>query len=104
MFVNISFITFYLNQNQFFHYISNKVIHFTVQVEHEFISYVHDGGETTEDNFTLVANDTEVRKQSMPQVIHVNVMPVNDEPPVITANRILRVRQASGPSDTLTDH
>ncbi|GAA6069258.1 chondroitin sulfate proteoglycan 4-like, partial [Tachysurus ichikawai] len=60
-------------------------------VEHEFISYVHDGGETTEDNFTLVANDTEVRKQSMPQVIHVNVMPVNDEPPVITANRILRV-------------
>ncbi|XP_026998975.2 chondroitin sulfate proteoglycan 4-like [Tachysurus fulvidraco] len=62
-----------------------------VQVEHEFISYVHDGGETTEDNFTLVANDTEVRKQSTPRVIHVNVTPVNDEPPVITANRILRV-------------
>ncbi|KAK3522059.1 hypothetical protein QTP70_022619, partial [Hemibagrus guttatus] len=61
-----------------------------VQVEHEFISYVHDGSETTADNFTLVANDTEVRKQSVPHVIHVNVTPVNDEPPVITANRILR--------------
>ncbi|KAG7322956.1 hypothetical protein KOW79_014302 [Hemibagrus wyckioides] len=62
-----------------------------VQVEHKFISYVHDGSETTADNFTLVANDTDVRKQSVPYVIHVNITPVNDEPPVITANRILRV-------------
>ncbi|XP_026798648.3 chondroitin sulfate proteoglycan 4 [Pangasianodon hypophthalmus] len=62
-----------------------------VQVEHEFISYVHDGSETTADNFTLVANDTDVRKQSVPRVIHVNITPVNDEAPVITINRILRV-------------
>ncbi|KAI5099485.1 chondroitin sulfate proteoglycan 4-like isoform X2 [Silurus meridionalis] len=62
-----------------------------VQVEHEFISYVHDGSETTADSFTLVANDTDVRKQSVPRVIHVSVMPVNDEAPVITVNRILRV-------------
>ncbi|MCI4388573.1 hypothetical protein PGIGA_G00087550 [Pangasianodon gigas] len=60
-------------------------------VEHEFISYVHDGSETTADNFTLVANDTDVRKQSVPRVIHVNITPVNDEAPVITINRILRV-------------
>lgn len=65
---------------------------FTAQVEHEFISYVHDGSETTADNFTLVANDTDIRKQSMPHVIHVNVTPVNDEAPVVTINRILRVR------------
>uniref|UniRef100_W5L2B8 Chondroitin sulfate proteoglycan 4bb n=1 Tax=Astyanax mexicanus TaxID=7994 RepID=W5L2B8_ASTMX len=62
-----------------------------MQVEHEFIYYVHDGSETTADNFTLVANDTDLRKQSLPHIIHVTVMPVNDEPPVITANRILRV-------------
>lgn len=56
------------------------------------------------DNFTLVANDTEVRKQSMPYVIYVSVTPVNDEAPVITVNRILRVRLASSTTDTLTNH
>ncbi|TTC59080.1 Chondroitin sulfate proteoglycan 4 [Bagarius yarrelli] len=62
-----------------------------VQVEHEFISYVHDGSETTVDNFTLVANDTDVCKQSLPRVVYVSVTPVNHEAPVITVNRILRV-------------
>lgn len=71
------------------------------QVEHEFISYIHDGSETTADYFTLLANDTDIRKQSAPQVLHVNVTPVNDEAPVITVNRILRVRGASHITDTL---
>ncbi|XP_017563613.1 chondroitin sulfate proteoglycan 4-like [Pygocentrus nattereri] len=62
-----------------------------MQVEHEFIYYVHDGSETTADNFTLVANDTDLHKQSLPHIIHVTVTPVNDEPPVIVVNRILRV-------------
>ncbi|XP_066507676.1 chondroitin sulfate proteoglycan 4-like [Hoplias malabaricus] len=62
-----------------------------MQVEHDFIYYVHDGSETTADNFTLVANDTDLRKQSLPHIIHVMVTPVNDEPPIITVNRILRV-------------
>lgn len=74
---------------------------FTAQVEHEFIAYVHDGSETTADNFTLVANDTDVRKQSVPHVIHVNVTPENDEAPVITINRILRVRGPSYTTNTL---
>ncbi|KAJ8395844.1 hypothetical protein AAFF_G00027270, partial [Aldrovandia affinis] len=61
------------------------------QVEQEFIYYIHDNSETVADNFTVIANDTDLRKHSLLQTVFVNVTPVNDEPPVITANRILRV-------------
>ncbi|KAJ8339261.1 hypothetical protein SKAU_G00360470 [Synaphobranchus kaupii] len=61
------------------------------QVEQEFIYYVHDDSETGADNFTIIANDTTLRKHSLPRTLFVNVTPVNDEPPIITANRILRV-------------
>ncbi|XP_074526930.1 chondroitin sulfate proteoglycan 4 [Halichoeres trimaculatus] len=61
------------------------------QVEHEFIYYVHDSSETLADNFTIVANDTGLRKQSAAQTVYIQVTAVNDEPPVITANRVLRV-------------
>ncbi|XP_069563967.1 chondroitin sulfate proteoglycan 4-like isoform X1 [Brachyistius frenatus] len=61
------------------------------QVEHEFIYYVHDSSETLDDNFTLVANDTGLRKRSAAQTVYIQVTAVNDEPPVITANRVLRV-------------
>ncbi|XP_072288697.1 chondroitin sulfate proteoglycan 4 [Eucyclogobius newberryi] len=61
------------------------------QVEHEYIYYVHDSSETSADNFSVVANDTGLRKQSAVQAVHIQVTAVNDEPPVITANRVLRV-------------
>lgn len=61
------------------------------QVEHEFIYYVHDGSETATDNFTVGANDTGLRKHSAGQTVYVQVTAVNDEPPLITANRVLRV-------------
>lgn len=61
------------------------------QVEHEFIYYVHDSSETFADNFTVIANDTGLRKQSMPETVYIQVTPVNDEIPVITVNRVLRV-------------
>ncbi|KAM3867633.1 chondroitin sulfate proteoglycan 4 [Diretmus argenteus] len=61
------------------------------QVEHEFIYYVHDSSETLADNFTVMANDTSLRKQSVAQMVYIHVTAVNDEPPVITANRVLRV-------------
>ena len=61
------------------------------QVEHEFIYYVHDSSETLADNFTVVANDTGLRKQSAAQTVYIEVTAVNDEPPVIIANRVLRV-------------
>ncbi|KAL0979908.1 hypothetical protein UPYG_G00191440 [Umbra pygmaea] len=61
------------------------------QVEQEFIYYVHDGSETLEDNFTVLANDTVLRKQSAPCTVHIQVTAVNDQPPVVTANKVLRV-------------
>lgn len=60
-------------------------------MEHEFIYYVHDSSESLADHFTVVANDTSLRKQSSPQTVFVDVTAVNDESPVITANRVLRV-------------
>lgn len=61
------------------------------QVEREYISYIHDGSETLSDNFTIVANQTEIRKHSLPCTVHINVTPVNDETPVVTTNRGLKV-------------
>lgn len=61
------------------------------QAEQGFIFYVHDGSETRADNFTVVANDTDLRKHSFPFIVHVNVTPINDEAPVVTVNRILKV-------------
>lgn len=62
-----------------------------IQVEQEFIYYIHDNSETLQDCFTIIANATEIRKHSTSRTIHVQVTPVNDEPPVITANKVLRV-------------
>uniref|UniRef100_A0A672QXZ4 Si:dkey-193c22.2 n=1 Tax=Sinocyclocheilus grahami TaxID=75366 RepID=A0A672QXZ4_SINGR len=62
------------------------------QVEQEFIYYVHDNTETSEDHFTITANDTDLRKHSAPWTVYVQITAVNDEPPAITANRVLRVR------------
>ncbi|KAK1792031.1 hypothetical protein P4O66_001810 [Electrophorus voltai] len=61
------------------------------QVDQEFIYYVHDNSETLEDHFTITANDTNLRKHSAPRTVYVQVIPVNDEPPVVTANKVLRV-------------
>uniref|UniRef100_A0A8C2D5V7 Si:dkey-193c22.2 n=1 Tax=Cyprinus carpio TaxID=7962 RepID=A0A8C2D5V7_CYPCA len=63
----------------------------TWQVEQEFIYYVHDNTETSEDHFTITANDTDLRKHSAPWTVYVQITAVNDEPPAITANRVLRV-------------
>lgn len=61
------------------------------EVEREHISYIHDGSETLRDNFTIMANQTEVRKHSLPHVVHIDVTPVNDEMPTVTVNKGLKV-------------
>ncbi|XP_041826944.1 chondroitin sulfate proteoglycan 4-like [Melanotaenia boesemani] len=61
------------------------------EVEREYISYVHDGSETLRDNFTIVANQTEIKKHSLPCTVHINITPVNDETPVVTTNHGLKV-------------
>jgi len=61
------------------------------QVEQELIYYVHDDSEELADNFTVIVNNTELWKQSLPQTVFVTVTAVNDEGPVIKVNRILQV-------------
>uniref|UniRef100_A0A3P9NFA6 Chondroitin sulfate proteoglycan 4-like n=1 Tax=Poecilia reticulata TaxID=8081 RepID=A0A3P9NFA6_POERE len=61
------------------------------EVELEYISYVHDGSETLKDNFTIVANQTEMKKHSLPCTVYITVTPVNDETPAVTTNRGLKV-------------
>lgn len=63
-----------------------------MQVEREYISYIHDGSDTQRDNFTIVANQTEITKHSLPCMVHININPINDETPVVTANQGLKVR------------
>uniref|UniRef100_A0A669BQM0 Laminin G domain-containing protein n=1 Tax=Oreochromis niloticus TaxID=8128 RepID=A0A669BQM0_ORENI len=47
--------------------------------------------DTLRDNFTIVANQTETRKHSLPCTVHINITPVNDETPVVTTNHGLKV-------------
>ncbi|NWT78023.1 CSPG4 protein, partial [Lanius ludovicianus] len=73
------------------------------QVEQELIYYVHDGSEDLVDNFTVVVNNTELWKQSLPQTVFVTVIGVNDEAPVIKVNRILQVWVGSVTEITIDD-
>ena len=63
------------------------------KVEREYISYVHDGSDTLCDNFTIEANQTEIMKHSLPVTAKISIVPVNDQTPVVTANRPLKVRR-----------
>ncbi|XP_015997835.2 chondroitin sulfate proteoglycan 4 isoform X3 [Rousettus aegyptiacus] len=74
------------------HFPRVKLMKFTrKQVENELIYYVHDDSEELLDNFTIFANSLELGKQSFPQTLFVTVESINDEAPVITANKILQV-------------
>ncbi|XP_068609341.1 chondroitin sulfate proteoglycan 4-like [Brachionichthys hirsutus] len=68
------------------------------EVEREYVSYIHDGSDTRRDGFTVVANQTELGKHSLPCAVHVIVIPVNDEIPVVVANKGLKVW-----ADSVTD-
>ncbi|XP_072715172.1 chondroitin sulfate proteoglycan 4-like isoform X4 [Ciconia boyciana] len=73
------------------------------QVEQELIYYVHDDSEELMDNFTVIVNNTELWKQSLPQTVFVTVTAVNDEAPVIKVNRILQVWVGSVTEITIDD-
>nr|XP_015831979.2 chondroitin sulfate proteoglycan 4 isoform X1 [Nothobranchius furzeri] len=73
------------------------------EVEHEYISYIHDGSETLRDNFTIVANQTEIMKHSLPCTVHISITPVNDEIPVVATNRGLKVWVGSVTEITLNE-
>ncbi|XP_038646822.1 chondroitin sulfate proteoglycan 4-like [Scyliorhinus canicula] len=61
------------------------------QVEQEFIYYIHDDSESLQDNFSIMINDTQLRKESLLRTIFINITSVNDEPPTIVANKIFKV-------------
>ncbi|XP_064356689.1 chondroitin sulfate proteoglycan 4-like isoform X2 [Dromaius novaehollandiae] len=73
------------------------------QVEQELIYYVHDDSEELTDNFTVIVNNTELWKQSLPQTVFVTVIAVNDEAPVIKVNKILQVWVGSVTEITVDD-
>lgn len=49
------------------------------------LQYVNDGSEESADFFKLIAV-TENSKESEPFVVRVNIVPVNDETPIVAAN------------------
>ncbi|KAI5941650.1 Chondroitin sulfate proteoglycan 4 [Manis javanica] len=61
------------------------------EAEQQLIHYVHDGSETLTDSFVLVANASEMDRQSHPVVFTVTILPVNDQPPVLTTNTGLQM-------------
>uniref|UniRef100_A0A8D2IUF3 Laminin G domain-containing protein n=1 Tax=Varanus komodoensis TaxID=61221 RepID=A0A8D2IUF3_VARKO len=73
------------------------------QVEQGLIFYVHDDSKQLLDNFTIVANSTELWKHSLPQIIFVTITPVNDDAPVIRRNNIFRVITAITMNDLCTE-
>ncbi|EPY89378.1 chondroitin sulfate proteoglycan 4-like protein [Camelus ferus] len=64
---------------------------FCPQVEQQLIHYVHDGSETLADSFVLVANASEMDRQSYPVTFSITILPVNDQPPVLTTNTGLQM-------------
>ncbi|XP_061451204.1 chondroitin sulfate proteoglycan 4 [Rhineura floridana] len=63
------------------------------EVEHQLIQYVHDGSESLADRFTVVANVSEVNQQSQPRTVSINIIPSNDEAPVLMVNVGLQMHE-----------
>ncbi|XP_066901747.1 chondroitin sulfate proteoglycan 4 isoform X2 [Halyomorpha halys] len=95
---------YYLNEEPSFGSIvilpSNKGISkWTVQqTKGSTIKYIHDGSETTEDSFTIIARSG--NKESEPSKIIVKIIPINDMTPVIVNKTCLKLWQ--GGSSLLT--
>ncbi|XP_063099516.1 chondroitin sulfate proteoglycan 4 isoform X2 [Cavia porcellus] len=62
-----------------------------LEVEEQQIRYVHDGSEVLTDSFILVANASEMDRQSQPVTFTVTILPINDQPPVLTTNMGLQL-------------
>ncbi|KAM9125736.1 chondroitin sulfate proteoglycan 4 [Pangshura tecta] len=65
------------------------------EVEQQLIQYVHDGSESLADSFTIVANASEVNRQSQPKAVSITVVPRNDEGPTITINTGLQMQEGT---------
>uniref|UniRef100_A0A3B5N046 Chondroitin sulfate proteoglycan 4 n=1 Tax=Xiphophorus couchianus TaxID=32473 RepID=A0A3B5N046_9TELE len=78
------------------------------------VFYMHDSSETMEDSFTLSASSYEIERRSLPVTISVTIIPVNDEPPMVTRNtgleqvaitaNVLSTEDADTPVEELVYH
>lgn len=66
-------------------------------MEEQLIRYVHDGSEAPTDSFVLVANASEMDRQSQSMAFTITILPVNDQPPVLSTNTGLQVSSPLGP-------
>ncbi|XP_041034469.1 chondroitin sulfate proteoglycan 4-like [Carcharodon carcharias] len=64
-------------------------------VKEEAVFYFHDNSETLMDSFTIIANISEIGRQSEPMSVTVTVIPINDEAPVVTINTELKIWEDS---------
>ncbi|XP_072107890.1 chondroitin sulfate proteoglycan 4 [Mobula birostris] len=86
------------------HFPGHPLLSFTRhQIEEEFIYYVHDDSESLQDNFSIMVNDTQLRKQSLLWTVFINITSVNDEPPIILTKKELKVWVGSVTEITKTD-
>lgn len=64
---------------------SSKVNRFTQkQLEADVITYVHNGSENSSDTIQMVALGR--NKESVPFDLHIQILPVNDEVPLVVTN------------------
>lgn len=56
------------------------------------VYYMHDSSESLEDSFTLSATAYTLERRSLPVTVFIVIIPVNDEPPLVTRNTGLEVK------------
>lgn len=75
----------------------------TRDITNEFVYYAHNGSESLHDSFEFMLNSTSLKKQSSVTLMHINVSPVNDIPPVVVTNKKLTaITGAKTPLTTLS--
>ncbi|KAM4675966.1 chondroitin sulfate proteoglycan 4 [Discoglossus pictus] len=65
------------------------------ELDQKQVFYQHDGSETLEDSFVILANASDINRQSRPVTINVTVRPVNDEVPHVVINTGLQVLEST---------
>ncbi|XP_062927128.1 chondroitin sulfate proteoglycan 4-like [Mobula hypostoma] len=65
------------------------------EVKEDAVFYFHDNSETLTDSFTVIVNASEIDRKSEAKTVHVTVIPVNDEQPIITVNTPLEMWEDS---------
>ena len=73
------------------------------ELQGDFIYYVHDGNDTTNDRFSIMAKSDISHKQSNPHTIEITIKPTNDQAPRVVTNEGLEVWTGSV-SPITSDH